>query len=409
MIRMSKVHFPTLSHNTLRSQSVTSANCCGNEGGNGLLAPSVQTRKSARKALIAFRSAVLGPYMRALHARGVNPKKVVFSSFKGASFSDSPRAIAEALHEMRHDADIVFQLGKEADAPAWVRRVAPRSLRWVGEMSTARVYVDNFNRPFYQIKFSDQKYVQTWHGDRGFKRVLYDMDPDGGFPDYKYMDLAVAGSDFCEKMYRTAFRYGGEVLKVGLPRNDALVNPMPMREARRRTGLPQDKKILLYAPTFRDSARGGLFHPPFDLAAAVSALRAETGEDWICAARAHDLNAGVAGADADVTKYPDMAELMMASDMLLTDYSSCAGDFPLLGRPTVLYHPAERFERALYFDVEKSPYRIAHTEAELRDLLIQTGDARQNADEILAFFGTHETGRSAAAVAARISEWMGAK
>jgi CDP-glycerol glycerophosphotransferase len=287
-----------------------------------------------------------------------------------------------------------------------VRRAAPGSLQWIHEISTARVYVDNFNRPFYQIKFPDQKYVQTWHGDRGFKRVLYDMDPDGGYPDYKYIDLAVAGSDFCEKMYRTAFRYEGEVLKVGLPRNDRLVNPMSMAQARRLTGLPENKRVLLYAPTFRDSARGGMFRPPFDLAAAVQALREGTGEDWICAARAHDMNAGVAGADIDVTDYPDMAELMMASDMLLTDYSSCAGDFPLLGRPVILYHPAERFERGLYFDIENSPFRIAHDEAELRDLLTHAGGAEENARDVLAFFGTSETGKSAEAVAKRICAWL---
>ncbi len=363
-------------------------------------------KKSARRALIAARSAVLGPYMRAAHARGVNPGKVAFSSFKGASFSDSPRAIAEALHEMRPDADIVFQLGEKADAPDWVRRAAPHSLRWIGEISTARVYVDNFNRPFYQIKFSDQKYVQTWHGDRGFKRVLYDMDPDEGYPDYQYMDLAVAGSDFCEKMYRTAFRYRGEVLKLGLPRNDRLVFPMSVEEARRLTGLPQNKRILLYAPTFRDSAGKGMFLPPFDLAAAVRALCEGTGEDWICAARAHDRNAGILGADIDMTTYPDMAELMMASDMLLTDYSSCAGDFPLLGRPVILYHPTDHFERGLYFEIETSPFRIAHSEAELHELLVDEGDARENAREILAFFGTHETGKSAEAVARRICAWL---
>ncbi len=365
--------------------------------------------KSARRALIALRSAVLGSYMRAKHAHGVDPKKIVFSSFKGASYSDSPRAIAEALHDMRPDADIVFQLGEKAAAPAWVRRAAPGSVRWMDEMSTARVYVDNFNRPFYQIKFPDQKYIQTWHGDRGFKQVLYDLKPDEGYPDYRYMDLAVAGSDFCEKMYRTAFRYGGEVLKVGLPRNDRLVFPMQMKEARRLTALPEDKRVLLYAPTFRDSASGGLFQPPFDLAAAVAALCAGTGEDWICVARAHDKNTGIAGADVDMTSYPDMAELMMASDMLLTDYSSCAGDFPLLGRPVVLYHPAGGFERGLYFDVEQSPFHIAHTEGELHDLLIRACTAQENAREVLAFFGTNETGKSAEAVARRISEWMNTK
>lgn len=362
---------------------------------------------AARKALIALRSLVLGSYMRAVHAsRGVCPDKIAFSSFKGASFSDSPRAIAEALHTLRPDADIVFQLGKSAAAPDWVRRAAPGSLHWMREISTARVYVDNFNRPFYQMKFEGQKYVQTWHGDRGFKRVLYDMDPDGGYPDYKYMDLAVAGSDFCEGMYQTAFRYRGEVLKVGLPRNDRLVNPMPMAEARRITGLPADKRVLLYAPTFRDGARGGAFHPPFDLAALTKTLCAGTGEDWICVARAHDMNTGIVGADIDKTAYPDMAELMMAADLLLTDYSSCAGDFPLLGRPVILYQPVDNFERGLYFDVESSPFCIAHNEEELKSLVSRISDIRENARDILAFFGTHETGQSAQTVARRISAWM---
>lgn len=365
-------------------------------------------KKSARKALIALRSAILGPYMRAVHAaRGVSPKKVAFSSFKGASFSDSPRAIAEALRRLRPDADIVFQLGGKAAAPDWVRRAAPRSLHWMSEISTARVYVDNFNRPFYQIKFPDQKYIQTWHGDRGFKRVLYDMEPDGGFPDYKYMDLAVAGSDFCAGMYKTAFRYDGEILVQGLPRNDRLVRPMPIAEARRRTGLPVDKKILLYAPTFRDFDKGGVHRPPFDLKAAARALEGATGEDWICAARAHDLNARVDGADVDVTDYPDMVEILMAADVLITDYSSCAGDFPLLGRPVILYHPPGHFERELYFDVEESPFRIARSEAELHRLLAGPQDAAQNARDILAFFGTNETGGSAEAVARRISDWLG--
>ena len=172
--------------------------------------------KIFRRAALTLRGAVLGMYMRAARALfGIDRNKVVLSSFKGAAYSDSPRAIAEALHEARPGTDIVFQLRKGAQAPSWVRRAKPNSLRWLYEISTARVIVDNFNRPFYQKKFPGQKYIQTWHGDRGFKRVLFDKDPNGGYPDSGYIDLAVAGSDFAEGMFRSAFRYQGEILKVG--------------------------------------------------------------------------------------------------------------------------------------------------------------------------------------------------
>ena len=358
-------------------------------------------------ALSAARRFVLGNYMRFCHkAHGVDGNKVVFSSFKGASCSDSPLAIARALHEIRPQTDIVFQLKGNAAAPEWVRRAEPGSLAWLSELATARVTVDNFNKPFFQRKLKGQRYVQTWHGDRGFKKVMYDMDPDGGFPDYMDMDLAVAGSDFCEGMYRTAFRYEGEVMKTGLPRNDCLLEKTDIKEARRKCGLPEDVKVVLYAPTFRDSRQGGQFRPDFDIGKAHAALERVTGEKWVFVSRAHDKNTGIAGAVIDMTDFPEMALLMQASDLLITDYSSCAGDFPLLGRPVILYHSPDRFERGLYFDVEKSPFMIAHSEDELYGLFGKLDEGEKNARDVLEFFGTHENGRSAYDVAERICSWL---
>ena len=358
-------------------------------------------------ALSAARRFALGTYMKTAHRRaGVDGNKVAFSSFKGAACSDSPLAIARALHELRPGTDIVFQLSDRADAPEWVRRAAPGSLCWLRELATARVTVDNFNKPFFQRKLPGQKYIQTWHGDRGFKKVLYDMDPGAGYPDYLDMDLAVAGSDFCERMYRTAFRYEGEVMKTGLPRNDCLLKPVDIIEARRQCDLPADKRVALYAPTFRDSRRGGAFKPDFDMDAALAALKDATGDDWVFVSRAHDQNTGVAGAVIDRTDFPEMALLMQASDLLITDYSSCAGDFPLLGRPVILFHSPDRFERELYFDVEKSPFMIAHSQDELHALFGRLDGGAQNAREVLEYFGTHESGRSAYDVAERISRWL---
>ena len=358
-------------------------------------------------ALSAARRIVLGRYMRIQHRlHGVDKNKVVFSSFKGASCSDSPLAIAAALHEIRPEADIVFQLGGEAAAPEWVRRAAPGSLHWLRELATAKVTVDNFNKPFFQRKLPGQRYVQTWHGDRGFKKVMYDMDPNGGYPDYLDIDLCVAGSDFAEDVFRSAFRYDGEVQKTGLPRNDCLLKQKDIAEARRECGLPMEGKVALYAPTFRDARKGGEFRPDFDIAKAHAALEKVTGEKWTFVSRAHDQNSGVAGAVIDMTDFPEMALLMQASDLLITDYSSCAGDFPLLGRPVILFHTPGEYDRGLKFDIETSPYMIAHNEEELYALFARLDEGEQNANDVLNFFGTHENGRSAYDVAERIVKWM---
>ena len=358
-------------------------------------------------ALSAARRFVLGSYMNFQNKKlGIDGNKVVFSSFKGASCSDSPLAIAEALHELRPETDIVFQLGPDAPAPDWVRRAAPGSMEWLRELATAKVTVDNFNKPFFQRKLPGQRYIQTWHGDRGFKKVLYDMDPEGGFPDYMDIDLAVAGSDFCVGMYRTAFRYRGEVLLTGLPRNDCLLKPVDIRKAREKCGLPVDCRAALYAPTFRDSKQGGEFRPDFDLAQAHAALEKATGDRWVLVSRAHDKNTGIKGAVIDKTDFPEMSLLMQASDLLITDYSSCAGDFPLLKRPVILFHSPDRFERGLYFNVEKSPFMIAHSQEELHALFARLDEGEKNAGAVLGYFGTNETGRSSYDVAERIIDWL---
>ena len=149
-----------------------------------------------------------------------------------------------------------------------------------------------------------------------------------------------------------------------------------------------------------------MFLPEFDLRKATAKLSALTGEDWLCVARAHEQNAGVYGAEIDASNYPDIADLLEAADLLITDYSSCAGDFPLLGRPVILYHSGKAFGRDLYFDVAQSPFWVARDEEELYALFARIPEAADNAREILNFFGTRETGESAKAVAERIRAWL---
>lgn len=373
--------------------------------------------KSIKKLPVVYKTLVLlrkiggRAWMRGQYRlRGLQKKTVMFTSFKGRAYSDSPRCISEALHALRPDIDIVWQLANPADAPDYVRVVRPRSLSALTELATARCFVDNFNRPLYMRKNPGQLYVQTWHGDRGFKKIMYDLNDGQQFPDGEQMDLAISGSDFGTKVYRSAFRYSGEVLQKGLPRNDLLVNGDEVLAAkvRQRLGIAPETKILLYAPTFRNSTQNMAQNAGFDVEKALEAL----GENWICLTRAHDLNCGIATGNArrtmDVTEYPEMAELLLVSDVMITDYSSAAGDFVLTGRPAILYQPDLNEyidgDRNLYFDIRTCPFPRAESEEELMTLLANSANLPDRSKEILDFFGASETGQAAQAAAEWISE-----
>jgi CDP-glycerol glycerophosphotransferase len=116
----------------------------------------------------------------------------------------------------------------------------------------------------------------------------------------------------------------------------------------------------------------------------------------------------------DVTAWPEMAELLLVTDMLVTDYSSCGGDFALLRRPLFLYHADVedylRQSRSFYFDVEKSPFLVAHSQEELEGLIDATGpeEARENCEALDRFFGTTETGHASEAVCRYIMARMDA-
>ncbi len=374
----------------------------------------IKRNKMLYAILLKARSIGGRTWMRLCHGIcGVQPKKVFFSSFKGKHYSDSPRFISEALHELRPDVQIVWQLANGQDAPSYVRTVRPHTLAALREIATAGCIVDNFNRPIYMLKFSDQRYVQTWHGDRGFKKVLCDLPNPIDYPDGRQMDLAVAGSDFAVGVYRSAFRYEGEALVCGMPRNDILVNAAAkdILDARARIHLRSETNVLTYAPTFRDATAGRVQPAGFDLEKALAALRDATGQDWIALTRAHDMNRAFSeqGQDIiDVTDYPEMSDILLATNLLITDYSSSAGDFALLHRPVILYQPDladfMQDEREMYFDIRRSPYLRAESQDALMEMLSRYPDLPDRSDAILTFYGAKETGASAKAAAGWISE-----
>ena len=344
--------------------------------------------------------------------KGIDKNKVVFMCFRGRSYGDNPRCISERLHERRPETDIVWMF--KGNAIHEMRQVVPDYVRvkslssrkaWV-ELATARVWVDNFTKDSVLKGFPKgrQFYMQTWHGDRPMKKICYDAFPEGWRLE-EQADVVLTGSDFGMKMYRTAFRYQGPYLNEGAPRNDILVrnDPADVRRVRARLGVPEGVKLLLYAPTYREDRDIVTKRSQMDLRRVLDLLE-RNGERWMCLYRAHYLSAGIdleAEKDrvVDMTRYDSMSELLLVSDMLLTDYSSCATDYCVLDRPAFMYMPdfdEYLSTRACYYDPHDTPLMIAHSQDELESLIRRT-DARAAAENCRAlreWYGVRETGRA---------------
>lgn len=351
-------------------------------------------------------------------------KKVLFSSFGGKEYSGDPRSISEKLHELYPGYKIVWSFtDKNTDnflIPDYVKKVGTK-FEYLKEFSTSSAIITTNPVNAGTYKRKGQFIVQTWHGDRGFKRCLYECLDDWGvkravkITDNKVTDICVAASDYGESVYRNAFKYNGEILKIGMPRNDKLLvnNEKEINLIKTYLNIPPDKKILLYAPTFRDNTPNSQ-NPIIDISLTLEELN-NKGGDWICIVRAHSASKGINIQNKnkkiiDVTKYPDMADLLLISDMLITDYSSCAGDFLIRKKPVIIAaFDKDDYEnncRNFRIPIEETGYFIAYNQNELNSIIRNNTDEdfKQNCENVLAFYETVETGKASEEICYRINK-----
>ena len=311
---------------------------------------------------------------------------VVFDSWRG-TYSDNPRAISETLHEHRPD---LAQTWVANDATAAVlpdRTTAVRAgtRAYLAALGRARYIVTNIGMPGYYRKARGTSYLQTWHGTP-LKRIALDIRGAPAFAgderffervrrDVEKWDALISPNAFSSAIFQRAFNYEGRVLETGYPRNDLLSSPAATdtrRAARSSLGLSDSTRAVLYAPTWRDSRS-------FDLELDVAALGRRLGESHAFLLRPHP-HAPVASKEKlgpwaiDVSGHPDIRELYLAADVLVTDYSSVMFDFAVTRKPMLFftYDLAEYRDvtRGFYFDFEaEAPGPLLATTAEVADAL----------------------------------------
>ncbi len=338
--------------------------------------------------IVKIRCAVLHSAIRsvffAFSALPIKQNKVVFNSFFGKGYSGNPKSICDALLASGKPYDLVWEVSDtSAQVPRGVRKVKNKTLKWIYEMATARVWVDNSRKVEYVRKRKGQFYIQTWHGDIGLKKVEKDAEQalspaylKSAHNDSKMADLFVSGNSWMTARYREAFWYDGPIAKCGYPRRDILYSsPEQLSKLKAKIGLPENSKILFYAPTFRKNQEA-LGVSTFDLSwdAVLSAAGERFGGNWLGLIRLHPNISHMSSLLTlpenvlDMTNYPDMQELLAVSDICISDYSSSAFEFAVTGKPAFIYAgdlADYKADRDIYFRLEALPFSSALSQAQL--------------------------------------------
>ena len=292
---------------------------------------------------------------------------VVFASWNGR-YSDSPRALSEELWRRGAPVEHVWVLGEGAGpVPDRVTTVAPGSAAHLTHLQHARYIVSNdaLSTPFRKTRGTT--YLQTWHGTP-LKRIAFDlapMDVEGREPfraaelgrDVARWDVLISPNRYSTDVLRRAFRYEGEVLETGYPRNDLLLAPERdeiRARVRRELRIEEGACAVLYAPTWRDG-------DPFQLKLDLQRVTRTLGDGYVLLVRAHGLVAhtarlGSARNVRHVTAFQDIRELYLPADALITDYSSAMFDFALTRKPMLFFtYDLQWYRdhlRGFYFDFE---------------------------------------------------------
>ena len=390
---------------------------------------------SAEDRGLMLKKIVLFCYKLCTKMVSVNRRVLLFESNLGRNYTGNPRAIYEEM--VRQGLDRKYRCyfileDVTTKIPGSARKIRRNRFRYFLLFAQAGIWISDSRLPKYIIKRPGCTYIQTWHGTP-LKKLALDMDTvymagETGIEEYKRnfrentstWDYLISQNSFSTAIFRRAFDFRKEILEIGYPRNDILFRMNHEKEIvklKKELGLPLDKRIILYAPTWRDNEFYGngkyKFNPRIDF----SMLKEELGRDTVMIVKYHYLVMD----QIDWSTYGDfirsydmsydISVLYLVSDLLITDYSSVMFDYSLLRRPMFFYcYDLEEYRsdlRGFYFNLlEEAPGPVVKTTEELLQA-IRTYDSREYQSRYDAFhtkYNHADNGTAAQKVVSLIEE-----
>lgn len=294
-------------------------------------------------------------------------------AFEGkGGFGCNPKYIVQELHKKNPDIEFVWFLNSDAmgkEMPAYIRKVPNTLISRAYWLTRSKVWIDNYRKPLGTVKRKGQYYLNTnhytlgiktvglWRG-KGFSKMAYLVSKN----DSDMIDDLIIDSKFGEIISPRGLLYDGPYLKTGAPRCDVLFGNREEQKRifRRKHHLPEDVKIVMYAPTFREGAHGGKRYvysrkDEIDFKRVLENLEERFGGQWCLCFRVHpqlaEKYSGLCEQDnsiriIDESQADDMYEVLAAMDAYITDYSSACFEAGFAKIPTFIY--AEDIEKYVH-------------------------------------------------------------
>lgn len=309
-----------------------------------------------------------------------NNEMIVFESFLGKQYSDNPRALYEYVKKHYPTYTLYWSVDRHSLAKMDgmnIKKIARFSIKWLFIMNRAKYWITNSRLPAWIPKPKQTIYVQTWHGTP-LKKLAADMEevhmPGTNTETYKRnflnevkkWDYLISPNRYSTKIFKRAFQFNKTIIESGYPRNDFLIqanNDETILKLKNKMAIPLHKKVILYAPTWRDNEYYDRGRYKFDLQMDLEKMYEALSDNYVIVLRLHYLiseNLNLSGFDSfikDFSQYEDIRDLYLVSDMLMTDYSSVFFDYANLKRPILFYvYDIDTYRdklRGFYFDFEK--------------------------------------------------------
>lgn len=335
-----------------------------------------------RRILKILKGAAVAVYNIMYACLPVKKSIVVFSSALGRSYAGNPKAIYEEMLREGFDKKYTFVWFYDSmphNIPGKHRQVKFKSFKYLFYMSIAGFWIFDARQPKFIRKNNRAVYLQTWHGTP-LKKLGLDMDNvymsgENDIKEYRdefrknarMWDMLISQNEFSTETFRRAFDFKGKMLETGYPRNDRLMTcntPADISAVKKKLGLPCGKKVMLYAPTWRDDDSSGLGVYHFSCALDIGLLKDNFEDEAVLAVKYHylvkdNIDWSMYGDFVHVfDESTDITDIYLASDLLITDYSSVMFDYSLLKRPMYFYcYDLAKYKnvlRGFYFDFEET-------------------------------------------------------
>ena len=310
----------------------------------------------------------------------INKKRVMFESFLGRNVSGNPKYLYEQMIKdgLDNKYDLIWILNN-IDEPinGSGKKVKRKTLKYYYYMATSKYWIFNCRQADEIIKRKENIYLQTWHGTP-LKKLAMDMDnvnmagqtdineyKEKFYNNSRRWDYLLIQNDYSREIFKKAFAFNKTILN-GYPANDILYtenNKESIDKIKDKLNIPKNKKIILYAPTWRDDNFYKKGHYRMNIELDLDKMQKELGNEYIILLRMHYLitnNINIEkykGFVYDYSQGYDIQELYLVSDILITDYSSVMFDYSNLNRPIIFFtYDIEQYRDALrgfYFDFEE--------------------------------------------------------